>query len=165
MLRPYQRNGCLLQAPLPSFPHTEEGSVPIFEKYRRELADWHYRVFLGALAVMFLHLTEDALVHKENGSSLAAQLGSTALNLLLVAIGAILYPLLWRRVRPLLVLAFGLLALSTAWRAHVSDVLDGEAAGGDYSGTLHALAGLVLIGLAVKLAGDSFRGRAAPAAQ
>ena len=133
------------------------------EKFKRELGSRHYQVFLACLAVMFLHLTEDALVHKENGSSLAAQLGSTALNLLLVAIGVALYPLLWRGVRPLLVLAFGLLALSTAWRAHVSDVLDGEAAGGDYTGTLHALAGLVLIGLALKLAVDALRDRTAPA--
>ena len=133
-------------------------------RYRSELSDRHYQVFLGALAVMFFHLTEDALVHKENGSSLAAQLGSTALNLLLVAIGAGLYPLLWRRARPLLVVVFGLLALLTAWGAHVTDVLDGEAAGGDYTGTLHALAGLVLIVLAVKLAVDSFRSRTAPAA-
>ncbi len=136
----------------------------MFAKHRRQLSDWHYQVFLGGLAVMFIHLTEDALVHKENGSSLAAQLGSTALNLLLVAIGAVLYPLLWRWARPALVLAFGVLALSGGWRAHVTDVLDGEAAGGDYTGTVYALAGIVLIGLAIKLAVDGFRGRAAPAA-
>ncbi len=137
----------------------------MFAKYRRCLATWHYRLFLGGLAVMLFHLTEDALVHKENGSSLAAQLGSTAPNLLLVAIGALLYPLLWRRVRPLLVLLYGALALLTAWRAHVSDVLDGDAAGGDYSGTVYALTGLVLIGLALKLALDSFRDRSAPAGE
>ena len=140
-----------------------ERRVPISEKFRRELPTWNYRVFLVGLAVMLLHLTEDALVHKENGSSLAAQLGSTALNLVLVAIGVLLYPVLWRRVRPVLVLAFGLLALTSAWRAHVTDVLDGDAAGGDYSGTLYALMGLVLIGLALKLAVESFRGRAEPA--
>ena len=44
-------------------------------KFKRELARRPYRVFLGALAVMLAHLLEDALVHKENGSSLAAQLG------------------------------------------------------------------------------------------
>ncbi len=48
--------------------------------------------------------------------------------------------------------------------AHVTDVLDGDAAGGDYTGTVFALAGLVLIGLAVKLAVDSVRDRPAPAA-
>ncbi len=137
----------------------------MFAKYRRCLATWHYRLFLSGLAVMLFHLTEDALVHKENGSSLAAQLGATALNLLLVAIGALVYPLLWRRVRPLFVLLYGALALLTAWRAHVSDVLDGDAAGGDYSGTVYALTGLVLIGLALKLALDSFRDRSAPAGE
>ncbi len=137
----------------------------MFVKYRRELQSWHYRLFLGALAVMLFHLTEDALVHKENGSSLAAQLGATALNLLLVAIGALLYPLLSPRVRPLLVLLYGVLALLTAWRAHVSDVLDGDAAGGDYTGTVYAFTGLVLIGLALKLALDSFRDGTAPAAK
>ncbi len=107
---------------------------------------------------------EDAFVHKENGSSLAAQFGSAALSLLLVAVGAALYPLLWRRVRPLLVLAYGALGLLAGWRAHVTDVLDGDAAGGDYTGTIFALAGLVLVALAVKLAVDALRDRTAPAA-
>ena len=49
-------------------------------KYRRELANRHYQVFLAALAVMLVHLLEDAFVHKENGSSLGAQLGSGALR-------------------------------------------------------------------------------------
>jgi hypothetical protein len=133
-------------------------------KYRRELATRSYQVFLVGLAVMLVHLCEDALVHKENGSSLAAQLGSTALTLLLVAVGAALYPLLWRRVRPLFVLAYGALALVGGWGAHVSDVLDGDAAGGDYTGTVYALAGLVLIGLALKLAADMWRGRTEPPA-
>ena len=137
----------------------------MFAKHSRELGTWHYRLFLGGLAVMLFHLTEDALVHKENGSSLAAQLGSTALNLLLVAAGALLYPLLWRRVRPLFVLLYGALALLTAWRAHVSDLLDGNAAGGDYTGTVYALTGLVLIGLALRLAADSLRERTEPAAR
>ena len=35
----------------------------MFAKHRRELGDRHYQVFLAGLAVMFLHLTEDALVH------------------------------------------------------------------------------------------------------
>ena len=133
------------------------------EKYRRAFADRHYQVFLACLAVMLIHLTEDALVHKENGSSLAAQLGSTALTLLLVAVGAAVYPVIWRRVRPVFVLAFGALALLGGWRAHATDLLAGDAAGGDYTGTVYALAGLVLIGLAVKLAVDSVRGRTAAA--
>ena len=41
-------------------------------KYRNELGSWYYRIFLGCLVVMLFHLTEDALVHKENGTSLAA---------------------------------------------------------------------------------------------
>ena len=137
----------------------------MFAKYRQALGSWHYRLFLGGLAVMLLHLTEDALVHKENGSSLAAQLGSTALTVLLVAVGVALYPLIWRRVRPLLVLAYGVLAFSGGWRAHASDAVGGDAAGGDYTGTVYALAGVVLIGLALKLAAATLRGRAAPAAR
>ena len=128
-------------------------------KYRRELADRHYQVFIGALVVMFLHLAEDALVHEESGTSVAAKLGATASNLVLAAVGAALYPLLWRRVRPLLVLAYGALALLAGWRAHVTDVLGGDAAGGDYTGTVFALAGLVLIGLAFKLAAEAWRER------
>ena len=131
-------------------------------KYTQELATWHYRLFLGGLAISLFHLTEDALVHKENGSSLGAQIGSTALNLLLVAAGAFLYPLIWRRARPVLVLVYGLLALS-AWRAHVADVVDGEAAGGDYTGVAYALTSLVFLGLAIVLAVDSWRDRTTPA--
>ncbi len=134
-------------------------------KYRREVATWEYKLFLVALVVMVLHLTEDALVHKESGSSVAAQLGATVLNLLLAAFGAALYPLVWRRVRPLLVLAYGALGLVAGWRAHVTDVLDGDASGGDYTGTVFALAGLALVGLAVKLAVDAVRDRKAPAAR
>ena len=133
-------------------------------KYKRELANRHYQVFLAGLAVILVHLSEDALVHKENGSSLAAQLGSTALTFLLVAVGAALYPLLWRRVRPLFVLAYGALALVGGWRAHVSHALDEGASGGDYTGIVYTLAGLALIGLALKLAADSLRGRTAQAA-
>ena len=132
-------------------------------KFRRALATWEYRVFLVGLAVMLAHLVEDALVHKENGSSLGAQLGSSALTLLLVAVGAMLYPLVWPRVRPLLVLAFGALAFLGGWQQHFSEALDEGFAGGDYTGTVHMLAGIMLIGLAVKLAADSLRGRAAPA--
>lgn len=131
----------------------------MFTKHRRALGDRHYQVFLAALVVMFVHLTEDALVHKENGSSLAAQIGATVLNLALVAIGAGLYPLVWRWARPLLVLAFGVLAVSGGWRAHASDLLGGEAAGGDYTGTLYAVAGVVLIALALKLTADLLRDR------
>ena len=135
----------------------------MFERHRRELADRHYQLFLVGLAIMFLHLTEDALVHEENGTSLGAKLGGVAFNLVLVAIGAGLYPVVWRRVLPLFVLLFGLLASIGGGRQHVSDVIAGEAAGGDYTGTIHALAGAVRIGLAVKLVADAVRGRAAPA--
>ena len=136
----------------------------MFAKHKRALRTLEYRVFLAALAIVLVHLTEDALVHKENGSSLAAQLGSTALTLLLVAVGAFVYPLLWRLVRPLVVLGYGLLAFIGGWRAHVEHALDDGASGGDYTGILYALAGLVLIGLAIKLAVDSLRSRPAPAA-
>ena len=135
----------------------------MFAKYRRELGNRHYQLFLACLAVTLIHLTEDALVHKENGSSLAAQVGSTALTLLLVAVGAALYPILWRGVRPLLVLAYGVLAFLGGGRAPATDALAGDAAGGDYSGTVYALAGLVLVVLAVKLAVDLARDRTAPA--
>ena len=137
----------------------------MFARHRSELTNWHYLVFLGGLLVMLIHLSEDALVHKENGSSLAAQLGSTALTVVLVAVGALLYPLVWRRARPLFVLAFGVLAFLGGWRAHATDLLDGNAAGGDYTGTVYALAGLVLIVLALKLGVDAVRDRAAPTHQ
>ncbi len=133
-------------------------------RYARALRTLDYRIFLAALVVMLVHLTEDALIHKENGSSLAAQLGSTALTLLLVAVGAALYPVMWRRLRPVVVFAYGLLAFLGGWRAHFTHALDEGAAGGDYTGILYTLAGAVLIALAIWLAFDSLRSRPEPAA-
>ena len=77
-----------------------------------------------------------------------------------MAAGAVLYPLL-RRVRPALVAFFGMLALTGGWPAHVTKALDGDAAGGDYTGVLYALAGIVLIALALKLILDLLRARRA----
>ena len=131
-------------------------------KYRRELAARPYQVFPVGLAVMLEHLLEDSFVHKESGSSLGAQLGAGASAVVLVAVGAVLYPLIWRRLRPLFVLVYGVIALLGGWQAHVSDALDEGASGGDYTGFLYALAGLLLIGLALTLAADSLRGRTAP---
>ena len=128
-------------------------------RFRRHLTTREYQVFLLGLAVMLVHLLEDALVHEENGTSLAAKLGSSALTVLLVAVGVALYPVIWRSVRAILVLAFGLLAFSGGWRAHATDLLAGDAAGGDYTGTVYAVAGLVLVVLAIKLAVDVVRGR------
>ena len=133
-------------------------------RYRRGLANRHYQIFLVALGVMLVHLLEDTFVHEESGETVGAKLGAAALTLLLVGVGAALYPILWRRVRPFFVLLFGLIALVGGLQAHVSNALDDGPSGGDYTGTLYALAGLVLVGLAVKLAADSLRGRAAPAA-
>jgi hypothetical protein len=133
----------------------------VFARHRQALPTPGYLVFLLGLAVMLEHLTEDAFVHEENGESLAAKLGATGFALLLVGVGAALYPLVSPRVRPFFVLLFGVIALPACYRAHVTDVLDGDAAGGDYTGTLYALAGLMLIGLAVWLGIDAFRGRSA----
>ena len=133
-------------------------------KYRHALATRAYQVFLIGLAVMLIHLLEDALVHEENGSSPGEKYGSAALTVLLVAVGAALYPLIWRRLRPLLVLFYGVLAFLGGWQAHVTHALDDGASGGDYTGIIYALAGLALIVLAIKLAADNLRGRNEPAA-
>ncbi len=55
--------------------------------------------------------------------------------------------------------------LAMSGPGHVSEALDGGPSGGDWTGILYALAGLVLIGLAVVFAAASFRGRGAPAAR
>jgi hypothetical protein len=136
----------------------------MFARYTRELASGHYRLFLACLAVMLLHFCDDAFVQEESGSGLGSKLAAAGLGLLLVAVGAVLYPLLWRRVRPALVALYGLLALGGAWQAHISHALDEGASGGDYTGFLYALAGLVLLGLAGRLALEIVRRRpAAPA--
>ena len=131
-------------------------------RYTRELATGHYRLFLVLLAFMLLHLLDDALVQEESGSDLASKLGAAASALVLVVVGAVLYPLLWRPLRPVMVALFGLLALAGGWSRHVTHAFDEGASGGDYTGFLFALAGLVLLGLAGTLAVDIIRGRTAP---
>ena len=123
----------------------------MFRKIGDEFTSRRYQLFLVGLAVMLEHLLEDALVHKENGASFAAQAGSSALTVALISVGATVYPLL-RRGRPILVGLFGLLALSGGWKAHVTDALNGDATGGDYSGVVYAASGIVLIGLALSAA-------------
>ena len=132
----------------------------MFRRIRQSLSSRRYQLFLVGLVVMLEHLLEDALVHKENGASLAAQIGSSAITLAVVLLGAAAYPFL-RRGRPILVGLFGLLALSGGWQAHVTDALNGDATGGDYSGVVYALGGIVLLGLAVVLTVELFARRAA----
>jgi hypothetical protein len=54
-------------------------------------------------------------------------------------------------VRPLLVLAYARSGSSPVGAPDVTDVLNGDAAGGDYTGTIFALAGLVLTSSANRL--------------
>ena len=132
----------------------------MFRRIRQSLSSRRYQLFLVGLVVMLEHLLEDALVHKENGASLAAQIGSSAITLAVVLLGAAAYPFL-RRGRPILVGLFGLLALSGGWQAHVTDALNGDATGGDYSGVVYALGGIALLGLAVVLTVELIARRAA----
>jgi asparagine N-glycosylation enzyme membrane subunit Stt3 len=131
----------------------------IVTRYTRELASGHYRLLLVCVAVMTLHLWEDAIVHEEGGADLASKAEGVASALAMFLVAAALYPLLWRWARPILVAFFGVIGLLGGVQQHVSDAIDGNAAGGDYTGFLFALAGLVLLGLAAKLAYDLVRAR------
>ena len=136
----------------------------MFSRYRRELATWHYRLLLVCVGVMTLHLCEDALVHEEGGADVGSKVEGVASALVMFLVAAALYPLLWRWARPILVALFGVIGLLGGWQQHVSDAIDGRAAGGDYTGFLFMLAGIVLLALAAKLVLDLVRARPTAAA-
>src|SRR5688500_7523534 len=107
-----------------------------------------YRVFVGAAGVALIHALDDAFVHRQPGvpsgrHAVAAVLAAAAVT---AAIGV------YRGARPGLraALAFvlGLFALTNGV-LHVVHIGDGGAAGSDATGALAAIAGAVLVGLAL----------------
>jgi hypothetical protein len=127
-------------------------------RIKQAFASTEYRIFLAGLTIALAHLCDDALIEHENGSSAAAQAGAVAAALAITVVPALVYPWLARVARPVVLLGYGLLALSGGWGAHVSHALDHGASGGDYSGSVYAAAGAMLVGAGLVGVARTIRG-------
>ena len=106
-------------------------------------------IFAAAMAMETAHLLDDGLLHPHDGVTDVP----SAMIALAISIAAIaLYGRLARWARALLAGLFGLSGLVGGLDMHVIHALQHGASGSDYTGFGHALAGLVLLGLAAVLA-------------
>jgi dienelactone hydrolase len=108
------------------------------------------RLFRIALAVALVHALDDAFVHRGPGLGLGqhALAAALALGAGVAAIAA--FPSLRPGLRALLALAFGGFALVNG-ALHLGHLGHGGPAGGDLTGVLAAVAGVVLVGLAAAI--------------
>jgi alpha-beta hydrolase superfamily lysophospholipase len=108
------------------------------------------RVFAAATAVALVHALDDAFVHRGPGLELG-QHALAGLVALAAAVTAVLaFPALRPGARAALAFTFGGLALTNGM-LHVLHVTAHGTAGGDVTGVAAALAGAVLLGLAVAI--------------
>jgi len=107
-------------------------------------------IFSSALAVALLHALDDAFLHRQPGVGLGQHALAAALSFLL-GLGAIYaFPSARAAARSALALFFGALATVNGMM-HVKHIADQGAAASDLTGALAAVAGLVLVGLAIAI--------------
>jgi uncharacterized protein len=107
-------------------------------------------VFRGAAALALVHALDDAFVHRGPGLGLGQHALAGAVALVGAVAAIVAFPRLRAGWRAALAFAFGGLALTNGM-LHVGHVAQYEPSGGDFTGVLAALAGVVLIGLAVAI--------------
>jgi hypothetical protein len=107
------------------------------------------RIFTAAMAVETAHLIDDGLLNPHDG---ATDVTSTLISVAIAIAAVALYGPLARPARAILAGLFGLAGLLSGLDMHVIPALQHGAAGGDYTGFGQAVAGLVLLGLALVLA-------------
>jgi uncharacterized protein len=107
-------------------------------------------VFGLATVLALVHALDDAFVHRGPGLGLGQHALAAALSLAAAAAGMLAFPRLRPGLRSALAFSFGGLALVNGM-LHVIHIQKHGAAGGDLTGALVALAGLVLLGLAVAI--------------
>jgi uncharacterized protein len=107
-------------------------------------------VFGLATVLALVHALDDAFVHRGPGLGLGQHALAAALSLAAAAAGMLAFPRLRPGLRSALAFSFGGLALVNGM-LHVIHVQKHGAAGGDLTGALAAVAGLVLLGLAVAI--------------
>ena len=108
-----------------------------------------HAVFLGATAVVGLHVIDDNFLQPAAGTSALDHLASGLFPLALLALGGWSYLRVRDGARALIAIAFGIFGLMVGgFEAGYSSVAVGPS-GDDYSGLLAIPAGLVLIGVGV----------------
>jgi hypothetical protein len=107
-------------------------------------------VFRIAVAVALLHALDDAFVHRGPGLGLGQHALAAAIAVAAAVAAAVAFPRLRPGWRAGLALAFGGLALTNGM-LHVIHIAESGADGGDLTGALAAVAGAVLVGLAVAI--------------
>ena len=111
-------------------------------------ARWETILAESALAVISLHVLDDNFFQPQPGTSVGDHLVSGLVPFVLLLVFAAVYPRLRPGLRASLAALVGLFGVATGiegvYYAH-----SGRIAGDDYTGIAAALAGLVLIGLAV----------------
>src|SRR5918995_537707 len=107
-------------------------------------------VFGGSIAVSLLHALDDAFLHRQPGVGLGQHGRAAALSFVL-GLGAIYaFPSARPAARSALALFFGALATVNGMM-HVKHIADQGATASDLTGAFAALAGLVLVGLAIAI--------------
>jgi len=107
------------------------------------------RIFTAAIAVETAHLLDDGLINPHDG---AADVPSALIAVAISVAAVALYPRLATWARAMLAGLFGLAGLAAGLEMHVIPAIQHGAAGSDYTGFGHAVAGAVLLALAVVLA-------------
>ena len=107
-------------------------------------------VFTTAVAVALVHAADDAFVHRGPGLGLGQHALAGLIALVAGTAAIVAFPRLRPGGRAALALVLGVLALVNG-ALHVLHVGSHGASGGDVTGVLAALAGVVLIGLAVAI--------------
>jgi hypothetical protein len=107
-------------------------------------------VFRVATAAVAVHALDDAFVHRGPGLGLGQHALAGAIALAAAVAGAIAFPHLRPGLRAALAFSFGGLALANGV-LHVIHVAQYGPSGGDLTGVLAAVGGVVLVGLAVAI--------------
>jgi hypothetical protein len=107
-------------------------------------------VFAAATALALVHALDDAFVHRGPGLGLGQHALAGLIALVAGVAGILAFPRLRPGLRAALAFSFGGLALVNGM-LHVIHVREHGAAGGDVTGVLAALGGVVLVGLAVAI--------------
>jgi len=110
------------------------------------MASTELKLFTAAMAVETAHQLDDGLINPHDG---ATDVPSTVIAVAIAVAAVALYPRLAGWARAVLAGLFGLAGLVAGLDMHVIPALQHGAEGSDYTGFGHAVAGAVLLALAI----------------
>jgi dienelactone hydrolase len=116
------------------------------------------RIGQAALAIVAVHLLDDAFVQREPGLSVWSHLTGGVLSIALVLAAAVLLPRLPAGAAASIELAFGLTALGAGLAVPVRHAFIDRPSGDDWTGVLATAAGLVLVAVGAVTLWRSRRG-------